>query len=440
MPVSFPAIAGSLKNPAFLLASALLLGGCGTGGTDPTHPPAATAKAAAPALTQLSMYLDASTGMRGFMHPNAPGEPGSDFQRTVAELLSNLHDQTAARQAYYFVQESTPKDPRVLRPSSYDELSSTVSTGIKTPALGTEMPTMLREVLRGQQSQPGAVSIIISDFIYAPPDLTQTWRVKTDVKDALSTAPAADLALSVFAGTSAFRDKFFPGNRSRPQVLSGSRVPYYVWVLGRPAAVAAALPLLRPLLGAGFERLSYNLPAPPAVVFEHFGNQGTWYVSKSGNAQTQPLTLNFSERPTRQQPAEAVLGLDLSAAPATEAAELPQTLRLDDGGTGATLAKVQKTSAVAHPPSSAALPAYTHLATLRLERLPGAAATLRLVLPRPGLPAWVATYSTTNDSNLAKQGPKTFLLSELLQGVQDYYAAQPAGREVWALPVQVVAK
>lgn len=438
MPVTFPAAAGWLKNPVFLLGS-LLLGSCG-GGSSPTGSPTAVTKPAAPVLSQLAVYLDASTGMRGFMHPNAPGEPGSDFQRTVAELLSNLHDQTDAKPAYYFVQESTPKDPHVLRASTYDELSSTVSTGIKTPALGTEMPTMLREVLRSQQGKPGAVSIIISDFVYAPPDLTQTWRVKTDVKDALATAPAADLALSVFAGTSAFRDKFFPGNRTHFQVLSGSRLPYYVWVLGRPAAVAAALPLLRPLLGAGFERLSYNLPAPPAVVFEHYGNQGTWYVSKTGSAQTQPLTLNFSERPTRQQPAQATLGLDLSAAPAAEAAALPQALRLDDGGTGAMLASVHKASAVAHPPSSTALPAYTYLATLRLERLPGAAATLRLVLPRAGLPAWVAAYSTTNDSNIARQGPKTFLLSEVLQGVQDYYAAQPTGREVWALPVQVVAK
>jgi hypothetical protein len=90
-------------------------------------------------------------------------------------------------------------------------------------------------------------------------------------------------------------------------------------------------------------------------------------------------------------------------------------------------------------PRSPALPTYTHLARVHLERLPGQKpATLRLVLPRTQ-PAWVAKYTTLNDSNIAAQGPKTFLLSEVIQGVQDYYDQQPAGHEVWALPVQLRA-
>jgi len=433
-------------SATLLPLAALLLGGGGLsscGGPDKTtEKTAKTAKAPTTAISQVSVFVDASAGMRGFMHPNKPGETGSQFQRSVTEVLSNINDQRATNQtapAYYFVQESTAKDPRVLRPSSYAELSNTVSTGIQNPSLGTEMPTMLREILKLQKGKPGAVSVVISDFIYAPQDPKQTWKVKTDVKDALSEASAQDLAVSIFAGTSEFRDKFFPGNRTRFQMLNGSRLPYYVWVLGQPAAVAAATPFLRPLLGTGFERVSYNLPPPPAAVFEHYGNVGDWYADKTGSRQTQPLTLHFTNNLSRQQPAEFVLGLDLTNAPAAEAAGLSKQLHLDEAGTGATLTKVWAMRDEPKAPSSPSLPTYTHLAKIHLERLPGRkATTLRLVLPRTQ-PAWVAKYTTLNDSNIAAQGPKTFLLSEVLQGVQDYYDQQPAGRETWALPINLQA-
>jgi hypothetical protein len=432
-------------KPVFYPLAALLLGGAALsscGGPDKTTEKVTTAATKTPtaAISQVSVFVDASTGMRGFMHPNAPGETGSQFQRSITELLSNINDQRAtskATPAYYFVQESSAKNPSALRPTTYAELSNTVSTGIQNPALGTEMPTMLREILKLQKGKPGTVSVVISDFIYAPPDPKQTWKVKTDVKDALNEVAAQDLAISIFAGTSEFRDKFFPGNRTHFQVLKGSRLPYYVWVLGQPAAVAAATPWLKPLMGADFERVSFNTPAPPAAVFEHFGNVGEWYVDKTGSRQTQPLTLHFTKSLSRQEPAEVVLGLDLTNAPASEAASLPAKLQLDEAGTGATLAKVWAVRNEPKAPRSPALPTYTHLARVHLERLPGRKpATVRLVLPRTQ-PTWVAKYTTLNDSNIAAQGPKTFLLSEVLQGVQDYYDQQPAGREVWALPMQL---
>ncbi|RZJ93011.1 MAG: hypothetical protein EOO60_06415, partial [Hymenobacter sp.] len=146
-------LAGRFSSSAFLPLAALLLSGAtlsGCGEPDKTTESATAGKAAkdtAAPSSQVSVFVDASTGMRGFMHPNAPGETGSQFQRTITELLSNINGQRTTGQAapaYYFVQESTPSKPRALRPTTYAELSNTVSTGIEKPALGTEMPTMLR--------------------------------------------------------------------------------------------------------------------------------------------------------------------------------------------------------------------------------------------------------------------------------------------------------
>lgn len=448
-------VIGKLGKYAPVVLASLLLVACG-GDTDipkvgkkkkaTTATAAATstpATAATPTVgvSQVNVVVDASTGMRGFMRPNQPGEPGSDFQRRVSALLSGFHAQRAqqpAPPAYYFVQESTAQDPRVLRPTTYAELTNTVSTGIKNPAAGTELPAMLREVLKLQKARPGTLSVVISDFIYAPPNASETWRVKTDVQDALSEVPAAKLALRVFAGTSAFRDKFFPGNRTRFQVLSGSRIPYYIWVLGEPATVAAAeaAGLLRPLAGPEFERVAYQTASGTAVAFEHFQNVGQWYVEKGGSAPV-PLRLAAADPPTRKAPLEFVLGLDLRHLPADAQASLPRLARLDPGEALATLVKVWAVATEPKAPVSKALPTYTHLAKVRVERLPaGRPTTLRLVLPR-AVPAWVAHYSTTNDSDIAAQGPKTFLFSEVMQGVQDYYDQQPTGREAWSLPVQV---
>ena len=409
---------------------ALLLSGCDVPGEKRAAGRAAATKTEASApkaagLRQLNVFVDISGGMQGFVRANRPGDPGSEFQRTVTALLSDVQSQTGqgATAGYYFVKENP-----LLQPTSYAELSQTISKGIEKPAAGTEMPDMLREVLKVQAQKPGTVSIIVSDFIYGPKDPTQTWRVRTDVKDALTTATPAELAVSVFANTSEFTGNFYPGNRTKRQTLAGTKLPYYVWVLGPVPLVAQVnQQLMSRLAQQPQAHFNARYPTPAYGVVTGYQSKGDWYTEpgpQGGKATGVAFTALSGKAP-----AQLVVGFDLQHLPlAAQKSFTPSQLRLEAGNTDAKVVKAW--AAAGGPPVPAAGRAYSHFTQISLSKLPPTASrtkpqTLRLMLP-PAAPAWVTTYSTTNDSNMAGQGSKTFLLTEVLAGVAESFGSQSA--------------
>jgi hypothetical protein len=442
MPHRLPAPAFSTKNKGYFTAVALaLLAACSHNKEARQRPDAAaTPPSSAPTgakLSQLNVFVDMSGGMQGFVHPVAAGATGSGFQQTVTELLSAVNAQKSAQPAYYFFKESTPADARLLVPSTYAAMRSTISGGLKNAARGSELPQMLSEALKLQAKKPGTVSLLISDFIFAPKDKGQTWDAKTFIKDALNEVEPAKLAVSVFANTSDYRGNFYPGNRTGPQKLTGEPVPYYIWVLGDPALVAQAdAGLLRKL--AGQPQAHYNVDfAPPYAVLDYLDPTGSWMVPTPGAPGETPRIV-FTKKPTAGQPAEAVIGLNLNPLPPSQASQASlKTLRLDaPDAAPATLVRVwpltQEPAAKAQP----ALTKYTHFARLRFAGAPATRATLRLEMARPTA-AWIATYSTNSDSNLKAQGPKTFHLREVLAGVDEYFASEPSAQRLFSLPVEV---
>ena len=120
MPVVFP-----FPTSRFWLLATLLAAACTP---DKTAEHSASRPAAAPAgsanqLRQINVFVDMSGGMRGFMHANDPGrnETGSEFQRTVMDLLSDVNrlaPKLTAPPAYYFFKEKEPTNPQVLVPST----------------------------------------------------------------------------------------------------------------------------------------------------------------------------------------------------------------------------------------------------------------------------------------------------------------------------------
>ena len=440
------------RNALFYLATGVFFAACaGPKGDDKVAsgpakaPVAAATAAAAPQVRHINVFVDMSGGMGGFMRANNPSknETGSAFQRTVTDLLSDVNrlaPRLAAPPAYYFFKEKEPANPRVLVPSTYADMTGTVSGGLQNAARGSELPQMLSEALKLQAQRPGTVSILISDFIFAPQNVKDTWRIKTFVKDALNAVEPAKLAVSVFANTSEFRGNFYPGNRTGKQPLSGEQLPYYIWVLGDPALVGQVDGgLLRRL--AAQPQAHYNVAfAPPYAVPDYLTDPvGSWTVTDGAAGEAPQVT--FTKKPTLGKPAELVVALDLSRLPASLVSPVsPKTLRLAEDGTGATLTRVfpltQLPNADQQQP---ALKKYTHFAQLRFVQAPAGTATLHLELARTE-PAWVASYSTVSDSGIKKQGPKTYYLKEVLAGVADYFAEEPSAQRVFSLPVRVATR
>jgi len=443
MPNRLPTSGFFTKNTGCFAALALtLLAACSHDKkarqpSDTTAAAPAAATPTQPKLSQLNVFVDMSGGMQGFVHPVAAGATGSGFQQTVTELLSAVNAQKSAQPAYYFFKESTPADARLLVPSTYAAMRSTVSGGLKNAARGSELPQMLSEALKLQAQKPGTVSVLISDFIFAPKDKGQTWDVKTFIKDALNEVEPAKLAVSVFANTSDYRGNFYPGNRTGPQKLNGEQVPYYIWVLGDPALVAQAdAGLLRKL--AGQPQAHYNVDfAPPYAVLDYLDPTGSWMVPDPATPTTAPRIV-FTKKPTPGQPAEAVVGLNLTSLPPSQASQASlKTLRL--AAPDAAPATLVRVWLLAQEPAARAQPAltkYTHFARLRLTGAPATRAALRLEMTRPAT-AWIASYSTNSDSNLKAQGAKTFHLREVLAGVDEYFANEPSAQRLFSLPVEV---
>ena len=113
------------RNTLFCLAIGALFSACSgpkredraTG--SPTKEPAANVAAAK--LSQINVFVDMSGGMRGFMHANDPGrnETGSEFQRTVMDLLSDVNRMTPKLKsppAYYFFKEKSQLTRRYSYP------------------------------------------------------------------------------------------------------------------------------------------------------------------------------------------------------------------------------------------------------------------------------------------------------------------------------------
>ncbi len=445
-----------MRPQAALWPVLLLLGACGhdaptessSGRTNPAAtkatagPVVAEAAGEAAKINQINVFVDMSGGMQGFVHPVEAGAAGSGFQQTVTELLSDVNAQRsrqAAPPAYYFFKEKTAADPRLLVPSTYADMTATISGGLRHAARGSELPEMLREALKRQAQHPGTVSLLISDFIFAPREKGETWKIKTFIKDALSELEASKLAVSVFANTSAYRGNFYPGNRTGPQPLNGEKVPYYIWVLGSPALVAQADAGLLHRLAAQ-PQAHYNVRfAPPYAVPDFLENPvGRWTVTTAAPG-TAPL-VTFVEKPSLGKPAEVVVALDLSKLAASQRSLLSvKTLRVAETEAGATLTEVVPLAQLPDARRQPVLSKYTHFARVRFVQAPAAATALHLELARTD-PAWVAGYSTNSDSNIKAQGAKTFHLDEVLAGVADYFADEPSAQRVFSLPVQVVSR
>lgn len=417
-----------------LLAATLLLAGCYSredmqGETSTAEAPAATktpataetttsAETAAPTqpLTQANVFLEVSGSMEGFMPKIGPDAQNTQFQQHVAQFLSDLNRSSAVRQkTFYRIKEKPYRD-------SYQQLSQTVRGGIREAASSTSIPAIL-DTLVSHYYQPGAVSVLISDFIYAPPRSGDQAYVQTDITDALSSTGHPDLAVSVYGFTSDFKGTFYPALKTAGKRINNccdTSIPYYFWVIGPADAVRqfdAALLARQPGQQAHF---GVKYSTPPSSLLSRFQNKGAWYYGDAGASKRAAGATYHTvavQEASAAQPVEFVVGLDLKNLPAAyyDLTYLKQNLQLIGQDTDAKITDVFAADAQTQN-SSGDEHRYTHFVKVRLSRQPRAARPLQLVLNHHR-PAWVGQWTTRNDSNINQIGAKTFAFSSLLDGV-----------------------
>lgn len=400
-----------------------LLTGCGgdTETQQTTTAPIAPKPTAKAAPLQVNMLLELSGGMKGFMPVTTAAQQPTAFQQVVSQLASRTHSSPAVGEAQFWL---IRKDAPATVP--YAHFRDVVQGNTREAVLGTELPTMLEKTL----ALPGAadkVNVLVSDFIYGPEQKSDVALMNVRITDALAAATKKQLAVAVLGETSRFYGTYFPAVKTpRRQVpLKGETVPYYLWVLGPPAAVGHYLNEVLPAGAAGEQQAYFGLnfkQVPYAAVLTQvpagspLAPSGDGSISYTGAQASTSLEVSDV-----QQGIDFTVAVNLSQLPAAwrEPTFLAQNLQVSLPGGAAKLVP----NSVQPVFSTPELDGYTHTIRLHLSALPKNRATLTLALPAPGVPAWVGRWSTENDNQPGTQ-PRTYRLQEILNGVREAFPAQ----------------
>ncbi|WP_151086312.1 hypothetical protein [Hymenobacter baengnokdamensis] len=410
----------------FTLGSALL-SSCGEVKDDSpqstTAPTTATVKPRVAADTkalplQANVFLELSGGMRGFMPANNAATPPTAFQQRISLLALRTNSSPAMEHANFWL--SLNKQPASR---TYEQFQQVVQGDTRQAALGTELPTMLEGILALPHATEH-VSVVISDFIYGPQDPRATALIDVKIASALTSVTKKQLAVAVLGETSRFYGNFFPAVKTprKQVVLKGESMPYYIWVIGPPTAVARYLNEVLPAPSAATQQAYFGLTFP-AVPYAAVLTQvpatsplapgGGGSISYSGAGVSTNLDVS-----SVKQGVDFTVALDLRQLPAAwrEPAFLAHNLQaqVPDGSVTLLPNSIKTTAGVPQ------LQAYTHTLRLHLSDFPKAGGQLRLSLPAPGIPAWVAQRSTEND-NQPGPVPHTYRLTEIMNGVREAF-------------------
>ena len=354
------------------------------------------------------------------MPQNTTATEPTAFQQRVGLLASRTNSSPAVGEAQFWL--SLNKAPQK---TTYAHFRDIVQGDTHEAALGTELPAMLENIL----ALPGAadrVNVIVSDFIFGPKNQATSALMNVSITDALAPVTKKGLAVAVLGETSRFTGNFFPAVKTprRQVAVKGETLPYYIWVIGPAAAVGRYLNEVLPptaattqqaYFGLTFPRVPYAAVLTQVPAGSPLAPGGGGSISYAGAGVSTNLDVSDVK-----EGVDFTVALDLHQLPAAwrEPAFLASSLRAQvPGGSVRLLPNSVKTTA-----GVPQLATYTHTVRLHLSDFPKGGGQLRLSLPAPGVPAWVAQRSTQND-NQPGPVPHTYRLSEILSGVREAFPA-----------------
>ncbi len=426
-----------------LLFGAVLFTACGNtddAGSGSETPDAACANAntapVADEIDTLNIIIETSGSMKGFM-PTQNRQTA--FQEQIDDLLANAESD---KDAINTLRLYTAQDN--IRTLGYDRFQSMLRQGLSQAGASTPIPNLLRQIATGYTG-PGQVSVFISDFIYSPPKASDRDYVANDIRRALASLAAKGMAVAVFGFQSEFEGVFYPagsktGGTATPITnCCETEVPYYIWIMGpEPAVRMASAKLLRNdaqvMMQTGYERLK-----PAYGVIPGTGRAGSWYLGGDG-AQT-ILIDNTTE--LRKGEVSFTVGINLESVPTqfTSTNYLQQNLQVRGRNGNAEVGSVLPrqeflSNEKLNAKDRQLVECYTHLVKVDVKSMDDRNSPLNLNLTLPANdPDWAQEWTTDDDRNIDEAGPRTFALSEILQGLRMLY---PQEREaVFSLDLSI---
>lgn len=367
---------------------------------------------------KVNVFLEVSGGMVGFMPKGSPATRETEFQANVASLLANVnHNKDIKSKNFYYIKEKDGNSELVKE--NYQQVLNTVSGGVTNPALGTELPEMLEQILR-ESNKSDAVSVVVSDFIYGPANKTKYNIIPQLVQGALNDVQNKDLVISVFGYKSAFHGSYHPAVKTPAEkvpLLGTTKIPFYIWVIGKQQDVMFFNKNV--LNDTPLEQVHYgfNYTIPDYEALPQFNSSGTIYCSTSSSKGGCKSVILKAEN---GEPAEFEIGVNLLELPSTLQSPiyLKDNLKISGKGINAAILEVKKSNN--QTVSDSNLDKYSHFIRVRVNQLTVDKGNLTLTLTEKE-PLWITGWSTSNDNDPVANPGKTFKLKEILGGVAKLY-------------------
>ena len=180
-------------------------------------------------IINLKTYLEISGSMKGYM----PGKKGksTSFQKDMASLFSWLvTNVNASSKKFYGIKD----DKTTIEFESKDDVASKISRANFSFGATTTLPDLVENVIN--QNKKEDVSIIVSDFLYSPPNMMNLeGTLNVRLREMFLKHP--NMALSVYAFKSDFVGRFYTVSNQTVLNCCSDKRPYYVWVLGEQSLV-----------------------------------------------------------------------------------------------------------------------------------------------------------------------------------------------------------
>lgn len=385
-------------------------------------------------LDTLNIIIETSGSMGGFM-PTTGGNQ-TDFQMQIDNLLANaeaFEGGAIKTIRYYSAREKMYKEV-------YSRFQQMLRRGLRNVGSSSPIPQMLQNV-NEDLTGPDQVSIFISDFIYAPPNERDRDFIANDIRRALGKVRQNDFVVSVYAAQSDFSGTYYPADsKSKPiPRCCETKIPYYIWVIGPEEKVRLVNQEI--IKDNYFEQVHFGFdPQKPSfTIVPGSGREGTWYLSDQerkiiqvdNTGDIQDGTFTFT------------LGLQLSGLPGQVAntSYLEDNLKLNiQNGEGRIVAiydarQFQNQEEINNK-DRRMIDCFSHYVKISINKVFNRRQDIevRLILENK-LPAWVEEYSTSNDSQIEEEGPKTFSLNAILEGASK--AAGTTNEEFFSLTTTI---
>lgn len=385
-----------------------------------------------------AVFLENSGSMDGYVRGTTA------FEDDIYRLLIDITYLADTVQVNYVNSQIIPYKSGVqkfinnLEPASFQQRGGNRSS--------SNINQVLQRVL--QETREGQVNMLISDFIFSTGGgdteeklNNQRISIYNTFRKQLQQGPFATLIIKM---KSEFNGSYYD-KADRPVRLSGVERPYYIWLMGPPAAISDFSQQIDLNQLEGFEYSYLMLPqtadiTPYYTVLNNYQRKGNFRADRQYSGADYVRGISNVEPSGRGEDAGTFgfsIAVDLSRLPVGEdyLADV-QNYSLPDAYTLEDVAPVGDVGNI-NARDKAMLEKATHIMTISTTGK--AYPDLRIALKKQA-PAWVADTQTNDDSRIKTdetQLDKTFGFGYLVGGVEDAYRSVNKQGEYFAIEVSV---